>query len=543
MNVIMILCDTLRRDHCSPYNHGRYLNECWSTYQPHWKVETPNMERLARRGTVFDNAYCGSTPCMPARRDIYTGRFEFLWRGWGPLNDEDADLPCQISGPADYSNRSIAKKIKEDSRISYLVTDHFHLWECGAGNYHFGYTGCELIRGHEGDMWNTAPIEVPCPNDSRMTFDERHFRNAYLTRKSEEDYFAAQVFTKASEWLEANRSLKNFYLHIDCFDPHEPWDPPEKYLKMFDERGYDVPDWKARAPYDYWENTMKEEQYHHLRARYAATVVFLDHWFGKLLDTIDNLDLWKDTLVIFSTDHGTFNGDFGRMGKLQTHEYDACGHIPLIIYHPVYGHGERRSQLVQPVDFYPTVLNAVGKSLPRNASNMNRDEVLGGLRDRNDGKVKAGANSADDFLRLLMQPGMDSIHGVDILPVFENKDAKTHDYAIMGQYGKSVSITDGHWILHQSPVEGNAPLYWHDYCLARFLRYDLGEYHDGYREVYNCNAWKEPTWLSNKDNDMSEFVNLAEKHPEKVLEMQHALKQVMTEIGAPPEQFIRLGLE
>jgi len=67
-------------------------------------VPTPNMDRLAGRGTVFTNCYCGSTPCMPARRDIYTGRYEFPWRGWGPLDEEDRDLPREVSGPP---NRSI----------------------------------------------------------------------------------------------------------------------------------------------------------------------------------------------------------------------------------------------------------------------------------------------------------------------------------------------------------------------------------------------------------------------------------------------------
>ena len=98
MNTIVILCDTLRRDHCGAYHHGRPLNECWSAEQPDWVVPTPNMDRLAARGTTFDQAWCGSTPCMPARRDIYTGRHEFLERGWGPLEEDELDLPRQVSG-------------------------------------------------------------------------------------------------------------------------------------------------------------------------------------------------------------------------------------------------------------------------------------------------------------------------------------------------------------------------------------------------------------------------------------------------------------
>ncbi len=81
MNSIVIVCDTLRRDHCGPYHHGRPLDRVTGDAQQPWVVPTPNMDRLAEKGIVFDHAYCGSTPCMPARRDIYTGRYEFLERG------------------------------------------------------------------------------------------------------------------------------------------------------------------------------------------------------------------------------------------------------------------------------------------------------------------------------------------------------------------------------------------------------------------------------------------------------------------------------
>ncbi len=536
MNTIVILCDTLRRDHCTPYNHGKPLDECWSPTQPNWVVNTPNIDRLAKMGTVFDNAFCGSTPCLPARRDVYTGRYEFLSRGWGPLNDEDLDLPQQVSGPCDYINRSITKKLQSGSRISYLITDHFHLWENGAGNYHFGYSGCEFIRGHEGDMWNTDPIEFPCPSDAVMTFDERHYRNAFLTRKSEEDWYAPKVFTAASDWLKRNHTHKDFYLHLDCFDPHEPWDPPEKYVKMFDERGYDVDDWLGRAVYKPWRETMTEEQYAHLRARYAASVVFVDTWLGKLWDTMDELDLWKNTMVVFVTDHGTFNGDFDRMGKLQTHEFDANGHIPFIVYHPEFGHGERRDQLVQLVDLYPTVLSAVGRGLSEKGNDISRRDMV---------KMQQAAvncevtGSADD---MMTRPGLQDIDGVDLIPVLKDKDHKTRDYAISGQFGKSVTITDGKWVLHQPPVEGNKPLYWYDYCLARFLPYDLGEYINGRREVFGYGCADTEPWLSDKTTDMSEFNNLAKERPDKVLELQKALKDVLVKIKAPSEQLDRLGI-
>jgi len=499
MNVIMIVCDTLRRDHCGGYHQGRPLNECWSAEAPPWRVPTPNMDRLAERGVVFDNCWCGSTPCMPARRDIYTGRFEFPWRGWGPLAEEDLDLPRQVSGPP---NQSIAWMREKGHKVSYLVSDHFHLWEQGAGNYHMGYTGFDFVRGCEADAWFTDPVSFPLPEPDRMRKLERHWRNVHFCRRREEDYFCAQTLSRACAWLDANHTHKDFYLHLDIFDPHEPWDPPEELVKMFDPKGYSVPGLGGAGPYAKWREVLTEDQFNNLRARYAAKVVFLDRWLGRLFDTLDRLDLWRNTLVILTTDHGTFNGDHGRMGKLQTHEHDAVGHIPLVMAHPDVAGGQRRGQLVQLVDLYPTTLEAVGRPVP------------------------AG------------------VHGVSLLSALAKADAVTRRYAIAGQFGKSVTITDGEWVLHQSPVAGNQPLSWHGYHLSRFMSdIRLGEYCDGRRPVLGYPSWAEATWLSDKRSDPNELRNLAQAHPTKVAEMQDAIRQVFAAIEAPREQLARLGLE
>jgi len=498
MNCIVILCDTLRADHCGAYHRGRKMNKCWSAEQPDWLVPTPNMDRIAARGTVFENAWCGSSPCMPARRDIYTGRYEFVERGWGPLAETDLDLPRQVSGEP---NHSIHKMQKNGLRVSSLVTDHFHLWEDGSGNYHMGYTGFEFIRGQEADNWRTDPIEFPCPPQFLNGPLERHFRHAALFRKEEKDWFAPQVFTKASEWLEANHTHENFYLHIDCFCPHEPWDPPEELVKMFDPRGYENNQGIPAGVYDKWAKHMSASDLLNTQARYAAQVVLTDRWLGKLLDKMDEHNLWENTVLIFTSDHGTFNGDHGRVGKMQTHLHDATGHIPFIVAHPKFGHGERREQLVQLVDIYPTVLAAVERPCPP---------------DR---------------------------HGVNLLPVLENPDAPTRDWALNGVFGKSVSITDGEWILHQSPQENNQPLYWYDYCWSRFMPgIELGEYQDGRRTAIT-ESWPTETWLSNKTEDFNELENLTEKQPKKLQEMQCVLKQQLQQIDAPPEQLVRLGID
>lgn len=499
MNVIVILCDTLRRDHCCPYTGSAPINAGGHPDLPAWSVPTPNMDRLAARGTVFENAYCGSSPCMPARRDLYTGRHEFLERGWGPLAEDDLDLPRQVSG---QPNRSLHSVMATNDRISYLITDHFHLWEQGAGNYHMGYSGFDFIRGAEADAWYTHPYEgFAMPPADALGKNERHWRNIHHIRHDEADWFAPQVFRRAAEWLEHNHGYEDFYLHIDCFDPHEPWDPPQDLLDLFDPDAYHVDGWMAQPPYSKWRETMTEAQFHSFQARYAAKVVLVDRWLGHLLDSLDRLNLWEDTLVIFTTDHGIYLGEHGRIGKLQTHQFSTVSHIPFIVAHPQLAHGERRDQLVQLVDIYPTVLEAVGRAVPP---------------DR---------------------------HGVSLLPVLADATAPTRDYAVCGVFGQSVTLTDGTWTLHQSPVAENQPLYWHGYHLARFLPYNLGRYENGVRHVDPPPYWTEATWLSYKPDDAIDESNLADAQPERVAVMQAALRDKLRELGAPPEQAVRLGLE
>jgi arylsulfatase A-like enzyme len=233
--------------------------------------------------------------------------------------------------------------------------------------------------------------------------------------------------------------------------------------------------------------------------------VFLDRQLGRLFATLDRLDLWRETMVVLTTDHGTYNGDHGRMGKLQTHEHDAVGHIPFVVAHPDCPGGQHRSQLTQLVDLFPTVLAAVGRPLPAPVAER-------------------------------------PLHGINLLPVLADARTATRPYALCGQFGNSVSITDGEWILHQSPVAGNQPLYWHGCSLAKFLAYDLGPYVNGRREVRNCSSWPIPSWLSDKRSDPNELENLAESHPDTLLALRRALRAELSRLRAPDEQLDRLGL-
>lgn len=130
MNTIFIILDSLNRNYLSCYGND-------------W-VETPNLDRIAQKSYIFDKHFAGSMPTMPARREMWTGRKDFLRRPWGSLEPYDKPLP---------------KVAKENGATTMLVTDSYHLFEGGGRNYHTDFDGWEFFRGHETDPWVTAPTE------------------------------------------------------------------------------------------------------------------------------------------------------------------------------------------------------------------------------------------------------------------------------------------------------------------------------------------------------------------------------------------------
>ncbi len=121
MKAIMIMYDSLNRHMLAPYG-------C------EW-TKTPNFERLAERCVTFDKCYVGSLPCMPARREIHTGRYNFLHRSWGPMEPYDDSMP---------------EILKRNGIYSHLISDHYHYWEDGGCTYHNRYSSWENVRGQEG---------------------------------------------------------------------------------------------------------------------------------------------------------------------------------------------------------------------------------------------------------------------------------------------------------------------------------------------------------------------------------------------------------
>ncbi|HBR4085258.1 TPA: sulfatase [Klebsiella pneumoniae] len=393
MKAIMLMFDSLNKRLLSAYGSDRAI--------------TPNFQRLKERTVRFDNFYVGSMPCMPARRELHTGRYNFLHRGWSPLEPFDDSVP---------------EILKKNGIHTHLVTDHKHYWRDGGATYHSRYSTYEFIRGQEGDAWKGVvdkpeyryesgePEEI---KQRRITSRVQHQINVQFMQ-NEEDHHLARTINKGLEFIDTNHASDNWFLQLECFDPHEPFFVPEKYLRMY---GIDDPSQFDGWP-PYYFLTESPERKSVIQKYYMALLTMVDAYVGKVLDYMDHYDLWQDTMLIVNTDHGFLLGEHEWWGKNIMPLYNEVANIPCFIWHPQHGcAGESRQALAQTIDIPATLLDSFGLPKPQD------------------------------------------MQGVSLLPVLRD-DTPVRNYALFGYHGCHINITDGRYVYMRAPVtQGVSGLY------------------------------------------------------------------------------------
>jgi arylsulfatase A-like enzyme len=325
------------------------------SYGNDW-VRAPNFKRLERETVCFERAYAGSLPCMPARRELHTGRYNFLHRGWGPLEPFDDSMPSLLSKAGVHS---------------HLVSDHTHYWEDGGATYHQRYTSWEIVRGQEDDHWKgfAGPVEKP-EHIGRWT------KQDWINRQfTQEEGCAPQTrcFDLGLEFIERNKNEDNWFLQIETFDPHEPFVSPDSYLEPYAEN-YRGPlfDWP-----DYVRVKESEDEIKHARNKYAALLGMCDRNLGRILETMDKYGLWDDTMLIVNTDHGFLLGEHGWWAKCVQPFYEEIAHIPLFIWDPRQKiKFQRRTSLVQTIDLAPTILSYFNVPMTKDMQGKNLAMVI-----------------------------------------------------------------------------------------------------------------------------------------------------------------------
>ncbi len=355
------------------------------TWGTHWlgcygndHIRTPNVDALAVKSALFADAYPEALPTLPVRRSLYTGRRIFpsdlivqpddpvKIRGWHQLYAEDVTL---------------SETLRAAGYRTGFVTDVYHQFKPDK-NFHRGFDSWRYIRGQEGDRyesgprkavnlaeyvhrsqtgmlkWSSSATALPSvyPGVFQYLLNRREW-------KTEEDWLASRVFSQASRWLDNNAGEgQPFYLHIESFSPHEYWDPPERYYRMYMKSDYRGP--RLISP-PLTTKDMSPVEVEHVRALYAGYVTFVDYRFGQFLKKVEAMGLMENTVIVFVADHGTMMGEQNQLHKGETRMRTQVTHLPLLIYYP--GNrwaGRRVNGFVEHTDVMPTVLEILGVKAP-----------------------------------------------------------------------------------------------------------------------------------------------------------------------------------
>lgn len=348
MNIIVIIADTFRYDNIYPLGGnalgGRHLEE------------------FARQGVSLSSFYTGSFPTIPQRTEFTTGRVGWPWYPWQTL---------QLSG-----RNHLPVLLRQAGYASQLIGDCPHL---SRARFDIGFDGFHTLPGQEGHthfLRLNHPVEETMPPEKTRTGnlflgrnlpDLHRWTNQYFTREA--DTFAYRTASKAEEWLEDNYQFESFFLWVDFFDPHEPWDAPEYLTRKYDRSGYSGP--PMIHPNYGMASDLTEPELENLKAHYLAESFVVDRAIGRLLAKIEDLDLFSNSIVVFMADHGMSLGEHNRTGKsnINTNDdrfwpiYPEVAHCPFIVRAPGLPSGATVDSFVQPADIQPTLLELAGLNL------------------------------------------------------------------------------------------------------------------------------------------------------------------------------------
>lgn len=357
MNVVLVIFDSLRRDCVG----------CYSENPPWGKVETPNFDKFAEESMIFDRVYPESLPTLPMRRAIYTGRNVYPFRnanfnlkgdfvgafGWGPI-PEDQD--------------TISEVLQENGYRTCLISSVYHQFK-PSKNFWRGFDQWDFVRGKERDMYRSGP--EPSEEILKYYSPVERIKGSELLKKvlmntqdwkKEEDYPVAQIMIKAGRWLEENKDAKKFFLVLESFDPHEPFQVPDFYSKKYFKKEVNFDQiLSLYGPTSDWPEDVLEKT----QANYSGLVTMCDRWFGYLYEKLEKMGLLENTLVILTADHGHSIGDKNFMGKRGYPSSREVYDIPLLIRHPEgEGKGKRSDILINHTDITATIYNLSGIKLP-----------------------------------------------------------------------------------------------------------------------------------------------------------------------------------
>ncbi len=317
-NIILITLDTTRADRLGCYGYRRQTS--------------PNIDKLANESILYTRAIAPSSWTLPSHASLFTGKFTSSHGARydleGPLLLTDA-----INGPKSW----------EMFRARGLAQNEVTLAEALKES---GYTTAAVVGGPWLKRIFGLNKGFDYYNDSQIsTLDGR---------------LADQVTASALSWLESTRE-KNFFLFLNYFDPHWPYTLPEDFSLRFLPKGHKFSESKP---------TLEE-----INALYDAEILYMDYFIGQLIQKLKVDNLYNNTLIIVTSDHGELLGEHGKLGH-GSYLYQELLHVPLFIKYPAGEVSPKRTDLrLQLTDILPIICERVGITIPRNIQGTSPSQI------------------------------------------------------------------------------------------------------------------------------------------------------------------------
>ncbi len=413
-NVVFIICDQMRGDSLGCLGHPN--------------ARTPNLNKLAKEGILFENAFSNNPVCIPSRMSMFSGKYP-------------------------HQHGHLCNKPKNLPKLSFKGTLAEHFKQRG---YRLGWIGKNhTFENSVFSNFDTSSIRTREPFRKYNRFVPPHWHCDTLWEA--EKCYPKKNTDEAINFINQAQSDEPFFLHISYFDPHPPYMAPAEYTSRYSSKEMKLPPYiPAKALGSRLDTFARAMRHHHLndadltetmRYYYAAIEWGVDHQVGRVIRALETKGILDNTVVVFTSDHGDFMGEH-RMVRKGMFLHDALLHIPMIWYAPgLIAKGQRIKNLAQGVDIFPTLADVTGGKKPDGAVGRSLKPFLMGEKvDEKDFAVFASAGYSSVDLNIV-DPSID----------LTDKDNTPLHSRVLDQSGKpdykTVMIRTNEWKLILNETE------------------------------------------------------------------------------------------